>query len=124
MTDKSKDNMSLDDILSSIRSSVEDIEVKDKLNSEEPKVLSEITDMGDENATPPMVNGHSAFNVEESIQSILEILENNKEQLPREFLDRQDEFIKSWLNTHLPEIVANTVQKEINRMFQYVYNQK
>ena len=116
--------MSLDDILSSIRSSVEDIEVKDKLNSEEPKVLSEITDMGDENATPPMVNGHSAFNVEESIQSILEILENNKEQLPREFLDRQDEFIKSWLKSHLPESVEKTVQKEINRMFQYVYNQK
>ncbi len=124
MTDKSKDNMSLDDILSSIRSSIEGIEAKDKSDSEEPKILSEITDMGDKNAIPPMVNGHSAFNVEESIQSILEILEDNKDQLPQEFFNRQDDFIQSWLNSYLPEIVEKTVQKEISRIFQYVYNQK
>ncbi|MGB1360502.1 MAG: DUF2497 domain-containing protein [Alphaproteobacteria bacterium] len=96
----------------------------DVIRDDIPTPLSDIMELGNPNAEKPMVSGRSAFNTEQSIKDILEILEEHKDELPEEFFDKQNEFIKTWLNGHLPQIVEKIVQKEITRIFDYVRKNK
>ena len=79
-------------------------------------LLTDILEMGTLPVDSAIVSSLCQHKIEDSIYDLIDTITANKDSLPKEFYEKQDQVIEAWLNQYLPHIVEKQVQKEIRRI--------
>ncbi len=87
-------------------------------------LLTDIVRFGDLSKKKHMLSGHTAHEIENSFEDLIDIYGGVASELPSDFYKDKDQTIKNWVNSNLPNIVEEQVQEEIRRISRYVLENK